>query len=1225
MRRALSILAGVLVLVLGGAAPALAETPAPWWRVGTEVSPSNLPPEHEGEKGHEGQGDIIVVASDLGGGSVSGAGGHPVVISDTLPAGLTATSISNPTVNGVQAKCVLETPEHALCTYAGVLYPYQRLAITIKVNVEEPTGTVTTLPNGVSVEGGGAAHAASSIQRVRISGAPTPFGVQEDGYELAPYDEDGTPATEAGAHPFELTSTLVLNQTGSEREPVALPRNLRFKLPLGLVGDPQATEQCPTSDFYAHAPVSEVDECPPGSVVGVAIVTVDEPEVAHVITLTAPVFNLVPSEGEPARFGFEALGLVPVVIDTAVSPSGDYGVVASVKNATEIAGLLSSQVTLWGVPGDASHNQSRGWECVDNGYHYEKGEVSTPCPASSVEPETPFLTLPTSCPADPSSEPFASTAQAESWTEPGHVVESEYSLSGPLEEPLAPVNCNALPFEPSIGVTPETHAGSTPTGLGVSVRLPQTTTVEPNPEGKAEADVRDTTVTLPEGVQVNPSAANGLQACSEHGSEVAPGIIAGGIGFKGFEDFQPGAPTATFSEGFDFTPPEHPQTDEGFCPNGSKLGTVHIKTPLLPKELEGAIYLAEPAPYGEGDKNPFNSLIAMYLVAEDHEAGILVKLAGEGKLEPGTGRVSTTFQNTPQLPFEELKVELFGGQRASLSTPAFCGAPPAVASFTPWSVPLGGPATLAGSPSGEFDITEGCSTGTLPFSPWLQKAATNGQAGAFTPFTLQIARPDGNQALKSFTLGLPPGLAAVLASVPLCQEPQAAEGTCSEESRIGESLASSGVGSEPYGLPGKVYLTGPYGSAPFGLSSVTPLEHVGPFDLGRIVVRSGITINPNTAAASIDTAASTLISPTGATESFVGLPEMIKGIPSQIKQLTVSVNRSGFTFNPTNCSAMSITATLDGWQGASSEASQPFQASNCASLPFKPTLTASVGGHASKANGTNLNVTVTSAGVGQANIKKVDLQFPKALSSRLTTLQKACTEAAFNTNPASCDPDSVIGHATVQTPILKNPLTGPAYLVSHGNAAFPDVEFVLQGEGVEILLDGKTDIKEGITYSKFETAPDAPFTTFETELPSGPDSIFTANVPEKEDFNLCKASLEMPTRIVAQDSAVLEPTTKIVAQGCGEVKSSKVKKLSLAQRLKQALAQCRKRYKHSKSKRAKCESSAHARYTSLALAACRKQDKHAKKRRVACESLARRRYGAHAASRGTGKTARRHG
>ncbi len=1218
MRRVLVTFAGVLVLVLAGTVPACAETLSPWWRVGMEVSPSNLPPEHEGE--------IIVVASDLGEGPVSGADGHPVIITDRLPAGVTATSISGEAQHGTPS-C---SPATLQCTFTGILYPYEQIHITIDVKATLSAGTVTTLANEMSVEGGGAPRATSSVQDVRISGVPTPFGVQAQGYELAPYDSDGTPATQAGSHPSQLTSTLIMNQTGDAngREPVALPRNLRFQLPLGLVGDPQATAQCPASDFYAHTPVSEVDECPPGSVVGVATVTIDEPEHFDVVTLTAPVFNLVPSEGEPARFGFEALGLVPVVIQTAVDPGDDYAVIASVKNASELAGLLSSQVTLWGVPGDPSHNQSRGWECVEGGVHHERGEVSTPCPTTTDLPQTPFLTLPTSCAANPSSEPFASTAQVESWTEPGHIVESEYSWSGPLQEPLAPVGCEALPFTPSIGVAPETHTGSTPTGLDVSVKLPQNTTLEPNPEGLAEADVRDTTVTLPEGVQVNPSAANGLQACPEHGSEVSPGITAGGIGFTGFEDFQPGAPTATFSEGFDLTPPTEPKSGESYCPEASKLGTVRIKTPLLPRELEGALYLAEPAPNGEGEKNPFDSLIAMYIVAEDHEAGILVKLAGEGELNQSTGRVSTTFKSTPQLPFEELKVELFGGQRASLSTPASCGNYSTVASFTPWSVQLGAPATPAGSTGEEFPITEGCSTGTLPFSPSLPKAATNGQAGMFTPFTLQIARPDGDQALQSFSLGLPPGLAAVLASVPLCPEPAAAEGACGEtspESEIGQSLAESGVGSEPYGLPGKVYLTGPYGSAPFGLSSVTPLEHVGPFDLGRIVVRSGITINPNTAAASIDTAATTLISSTGVRESFAGLPEMIKGIPSQIKDLTVNVDRPGFTFNPTNCSPMAITATLDGWQDASSEASHPFQASNCASLPFSPTLTASVGGHASKANGTNLNVTVTSAGVGQANIQKVDLQFPKALSSRLTTLQKACTEAAFNANPASCDPDSVIGHATVHTPLLKSSLTGPAYLVSHGGAAFPDVEFVLQGEGVEIVLDGKTDIKEGITYSKFESAPDAPFTTFETELPSGPDSIFTANVPEKEDFNLCKASLEMPTRIVAQDGTVIEPTTKIVAQGCGEVRSSKVKKLSLAQRLKQALAQCRKRYKHSESKRVKCERQAHARYTSLALAACRKQDKHAKKQRVACESLARRRYGAHAASRAAGKTARRHG
>ncbi len=416
-------------------------------------------------------------------------------------------------------------------------------------------------------------------------------------------------------------------------------------------------------------------------------------------------------------------------------------------------------------------------------------------------------------------------------------------------------------------------------------------------------------------------------------------------------------------------------------------------------------------------------------------------------------------------------------------------------------------------------------------------------------------------------------------------------------------------------LPGSVYLTAGYEGAPFGILDETEAK-AGPFDLGEVYVRSKIEVNPETAAVTILTAPG----PHGD-----GLPTILKGVPVDLKRLSVSVDRREFELNPTNCARMSITGTLDGSEGTDTGVSSPFQVGGCASLPFDPTLTATTKGQASKAEGTSLNVTVTSAGVGQANIAKVDLQFPKALSSRLTTLQKACTEATFNANPASCDADAVIGHATVNTPVLKSPLTGPAYLVSHGGAAFPDVEFVLQGEGVEIVLDGKTDIKEGITYSKFESAPDAPFTTFETELPSGPDSIFTANVPEKEDYSLCKASLEMPTRIVAQDGATIEPTTKITAQGCGEVKSAKVKKLSLAQRLQQALAQCRKHYKHSKARRVKCEQQAHARYTSLALAACRKQDRHSKKKRSSCESLAHRRYGAHAASRSAAGETARHG
>lgn len=541
---------------------AAGEAPRPSWWVGQEVVPTNLPPEHEGEAGREGQGNIIVTASNLGATSVNGAEADPVAITDKLPAGVTPTAITGQTKNGVQMKCSLATLQ---CTFAGVLYPYQRLAATIRVKVELPAGTVTRLSNQMTVEGGGALRAAARTQDLTISGAPTPFGIQAESYLLAPSNPDGEPETSAGAHPFQLTSTLAMNQTNElgAREPVALPRNLSFKLPLGLIGNPRATETCPSAQFTAHSPLSEVDQCPPGSVVGVAAVTIDEPAALHVVTLSLPLFNLVPSEGEPARFGFEALGLVPVVIDTAVEPGDDYDVTATVTNASQLAGLLSSQVTFWGVPGDARHNQARGWECINNGIHFEKGEVNTPCPTAPDLPQTPLLTSPTYCPT-PAGEPVTSSVEAESWLERGDVTQQASVWSGVSQEALGFEGCQELPFAPALGASPGATSASAPSGMTVAVRVPQNTLLES--EGRAEADVRDSTVSLPAGVQVSPSAANGLQACSE-----------ADIGFSGFREFQVSSPTATFSEGFDVTPPAEPEPGEYWCPDASKLGTVRVK------------------------------------------------------------------------------------------------------------------------------------------------------------------------------------------------------------------------------------------------------------------------------------------------------------------------------------------------------------------------------------------------------------------------------------------------------------------------------------------------------------------------------------------------------------------------------------------------------------------------------------------------------------------------
>ncbi len=533
---------------------------------------------------------------------------------------------------------------------------------------------------------------------------------------------------------------------------------------------------------------------------------------------------------------------------------------------------------------------------------------------------------------------------------------------------------------------------------------------------------------------LSPSAANGLEACSEDE-----------VGFTGFNA------KSGMSE---FSP------SSAGCPERSKVGLVHIRTPLLSHELEGAVYLASPAPNGEAGRNPFKSLLALYIVAQDPVSGVLVKLAGEGHIDERTLRVATTFADTPQVPFEELKLELFGGQRASLTTPPLCGNYATQAAFTPWS---GTGMVDVSSLAREFDIGSGvngsgCSANPLAFSPGFYAQSANVQAGAFTSFQLELARPDGDQALSGLSMHLPGGIAALLSTVKLCSEAQASADACPAESQVGDSTAIAGLGTEPYVEGGgKVYITGPYGDAPFGLEIVSPAV-AGPFDLGTVTVRSKLYVNPNDASIKI------VSDP---------LPTQLRGIPLQLKRVIVNVDRPGFEFNPTNCSPLPIDGTVSGDQGASAQVSSPFQVGGCQALPFKPKLTAATKGQASKAGGDSFAVTVRSAGLGQANIAKVRLQLPKALPARLTTLQKACTEGAFNANPASCPEGSVIGQATIRTPVLRSPLTGPAYLVSHGGAAFPDVEFVLQGEGITLVLDGKTQIKNQITYSKFESAPDA--------------------------------------------------------------------------------------------------------------------------------------------------------
>ena len=631
-------------------------------------------------------------------------------------------------------------------------------------------------------------------------------------------------------------------------------------------------------------------------------------------------------------------------------------------------------------------------------------------------------------------------------------------------------------FNPSISLTPDSAQAGAPTGLGVHLEVPQSS----DPSVPATPDVKQVVVTLPPGMALSPSAANGLGACSP--SEI------------GLEN-----------------------NDTPSCPESSKIATVRVKTPLLEEELEGSVYLAQQGNAGPAQgSNPFNSLLALYIVVEG--SGVVVKLPGEVEANASTGQLTTTFAEDPQLPFSDFRLHFRGGPGAPLSNPPACGTYTIQATLSSWS----GQTVQSNS---SFGITQGENGSPCPgggFAPSFTAGTSNNQAGAFSPFSATFSRQDSEQGLGSVSVTTPPGLLGVLKGVTQCPEPQASRGECGEGSLIGEASTAVGPGADPYSVKGgKVYLTGPYNGGPFGLSIVVPTV-AGPFELtgnaglGREVVRASIRIDPNTAQITV------LSDP---------LPSILEGIPLQIRTVNVTINRSGFMFNPTNCSVLGVTGTIGSTAGASAAVSSPFQAAKCASLPFAPKLTASVAAHASKANGTSFDVKLESAGIGQVNIHKVDLELPEALPSRLTTLQKACLAAVFESNPAACSPESVIGKATIHTPILNSPLTGPAYLVSHGGAAFPDVEFVLQGEGVTLILDGKTDIKNGITYSRFETAPDAPFTTFETELPAGPHSILGAYV-KKTPYDLCGSNLQMPTEITGQNGAQIKQTTKIAVNGC---------------------------------------------------------------------------------------------
>jgi hypothetical protein len=625
----------------------------------------------------------------------------------------------------------------------------------------------------------------------------------------------------------------------------------------------------------------------------------------------------------------------------------------------------------------------------------------------------------------------------------------------PTHTPVGVEGCDEVPFKPMVEVHPETAQSDKPDGGTTEVKVAQNA-------GSGEintADIKDVHLTLPEGLTLNPSAAHGLEACT-------PAQI--GIG----------------------------TTNPVTCPAASKVGTVTIETDLPPGSLAGSVYLGNPGS-GPIAGPPYT----VYLDAESN-LGVSVRLKGLVNPNPTTGRLEASFVENPQLPFSDLILKLKSGERAPLANPLACGTAHVETLFTPYT---GGAPFLSSTPF----TTSGCPS-PIPFVLGQSTQNSSSNAGAYTSYTFNLGRADGQQYLSRVQTVLPAGLVGAIPSVTLCGEAQANAGTCAEASKIGVATVAVGAGSEPYSFSGPVYMTSSYNGAPYGLS--IPIEAAaGPFDLGRVVTRASINVDPHT----------------GRVIATSSLPTIVGGVPLRLKSVSVAVNRPNFLFNPTNCGVLATESMLTSTFGATQGLSTPFQVSNCGALAFKPSFRAATNAKTSKLNGASLRVNLLQ-GVHEANISSVFASLPKQLPSRLTTLQKACPESVFAANPVSCRPlGSEVGTATAATPVLPDKLTGSAYLVSHGGAAFPDLDLVLEGDGVRVILVGNTNIKNGITSSTFASVPDVPVSSFELNLPVGPHSVLTAI------GSLCAKALVMGTTITAQSGAQIKQNTRISVAGCG--------------------------------------------------------------------------------------------
>lgn len=809
------------------------------------------------------------------------------------------------------------------------------------------------------------------------------------------------------------------------------------------------------------------DECPADAQVGLANPYIAIGGGCCNPTGWTPIYNLIPEPGQAGLLGWKAfLFAFPIYTVINSRTGSDYGMNAEVKGITAAFALGGYEQILWGVPASPAHDEMR----------FKKGGgVPTPGPEISNQPEKPFFSAPTSC-----TGPLSSNLVTMAYDGGRHEKEAPWP---------ATTGCDQLNFNPSLAAKPSTEAADTASGLDVALKVPQNV----SPETPSDSQIKRNTVTMPVGFSINSSAADGKTFCTDEQAHFG-------------------------------------RDDEAECPETAKVGTVELDSSALPGPISGAIYIGEPRP---GDR------YRLILTADGFATHM--KFAGSVKTDPTNGQLTVTFDNLPQAPLTEFDLHYFGSERGLLATPEHCGTYAVNTEFEPWATGLPNQTSTQ-----FFKITSGpggspCPGSERPFDPGFRASGASNGAGAHAPFSIYITRDDGNQTLSTIAVKTPPGFTATLKGIPYCPDAtlnaigssgytgaaEQASPKCPAASLIGESWAGAGAGAKPFYAHGNVYLAGPYKGAPLSFAVVTPAVS-GPYDLGNVVNRVAINIDPKTAQVNA------VSDP---------LPQILEGIPLRLRSVLINLNRQAFTLNPTSCNPFTVDGLLTGDQGATATRTAHFQVVNCPNLGFEPKLRLALRGATKRTGNPALKATLTQPG-GQANIRRAVVALPSSEFLDQSHLGNVCTRVQFAAD--QCPARSVYGRATAVTPILDQPLTGPVYLRSNPEHELPDLVAALRGpdsQPVKIELVGRIDSKNGGIRTTFEGVPDAPVSKFVLEMKGGKKGL----LDNSED--LCRAKHFADVRFVGHNGDRTHTRTPLKAPCGGKAgKHAKANKTGRASR-----------------------------------------------------------------------------